>query len=219
MACILSKYRFPRNWVYCSCIASAVRSVGIICIDCQSVQFIKSIEMDELFNQHVHFDSYDDFCSAFRVSEKKYSTNFVVASSQKLKIDGIFTADIVEKFKYRRIVYKCKYHGEPKANDARQRDTKTYKRGCQAYFAVSYKKCDFDRRFRLIITEFHIEHNHLLSKENFDSLPRQRNEKLQKHGAFVKQAAEMHSAYVLYIDIHLLYYTQIFIVCIDISFE
>lgn len=149
--------------------------------------------MDELFNQHVHFDSYDDFCSAFRVSEKKYYTNFVVASSQKLKIDGIFTADIVEKFKYRRIVYKCKYHGEPKANDARQRDTKTYKRGCQAYFAVSYKKCDFDRRFRLIITEFHIEHNHLLSKENFDSLPRQRNEKLQKHGAFVKQAAEIKS--------------------------
>ena len=72
--------------------------------------------------------------------------------------------------KYYFIVLSCKFGGKPNTSKERKRKTKSFRQGCpfKIYIALS------DDGQSLEVITLNEEHNHTLSKEVYDHLPRQR---------------------------------------------
>lgn len=124
------------------------------------------------------FQSFLQFENALKSYQARNFVNFTVYSSDLLNAG---TDEIIESFKFRRVLYKCKFHGAVKQRDDRKRKTRTSKKGCESHLKVSYKKCGADRTAALTITALDNVHNYELSQDLYMSLPRQRTDALKKN--------------------------------------
>lgn len=98
-----------------------------------------SLEIVKTFNSLQLLDN------AILKYEQEVFANFIKQSTLKLKINekSNITQEIVDKFKYARIYYKCKYSGNQKKKiKINLRKTFSYKDNCEAYISVNYKKIE-----------------------------------------------------------------------------
>lgn len=101
---------------------------------------------------------------------KKRSTQIICGMQSHISIKNKVGNDIREKFKYQRMHYKCKMSDDVDPDTPRIRNTSTYKTKCGSRFSVL-----FDKKISALRLKESVEkHNHLLSKEFFTTLPKQR---------------------------------------------
>lgn len=103
---------------------------------------------------------------------------------------GAHTIQTVERYKYRSIIYKCKYAGKPDEVE-RVRNTKSYRQGCESTLIVSYLKCGPMGLHHLKIKEFVTDHNHECTEDAYKSLPRQRNKAVEESSEFLKGVIDL----------------------------
>lgn len=125
--------------------------------------------LKELNDDCAYYESFADFEAARKIYEERNFVNYTIAKSYKLTV-GAFTIDTVERYKYRSVIYQCKYYGEAPANANRTRKTNTYKQGCESMFTLSYKKCGPMRVKNLIVQGFHTEHNHECTRDSYTTV-------------------------------------------------
>lgn len=144
----------------------------------------------ELNDDCAYYRSFAEFEAAKKRYEDRNFVNYTIAKSYKLTV-GLFTIETVERYKYRLVVYQCKYYGEAPTNANRTRKTSSYKQGCESMFTLSYKKCGPMETHNLIVQGFHTVHNHKCTKDAFDSLPRQRRQALNQSKEFINAVIDL----------------------------
>ena len=75
------------------------------------------------------------------------------------------------KFEYYSLLFACTFAGKPRKKANRQKETKSFRQGCpfQIYLSES------EDGNALEVTRMNLSHNHEVSKELYQSLPRQRS--------------------------------------------
>lgn len=132
------------------------------------------------------FDSFQNFEAALSRYEDSHYVVFVRSACIKLKYSrrSKITQEIVDRFKFKRLKYVCKFYGKPKPRGENIRKTSSYKCDCEAYFILNFIK---DKN-ELTIQQMNAEHiNHVLSESNYMSLPRQRRACLEDSRDYLKE--------------------------------
>lgn len=145
-----------------------------------------NFELDDL---GAYFQSYAEFEQAKQRYEERNFVNFSVHKSYKLTV-GAYTIQTVECYKYRSIIFKCKYAGQPKDIE-RVRQTQSYRQGCESGFTVAYLKCGAMGLHHLKIKDFNAVHIHGCSEDAYKSLPRQRRKAVEGSGEFLKEVIDL----------------------------
>lgn len=103
--------------------------------------------------------------------------------SHKLQLRNNHSQQEIDKFVYSNVHYKCKFGGAQQ-NTTNQRNTNTFKSVCPAEFKVQFKTINAVQMLK--ITVFNVQHeNHVLTRDNFLALPKQRRESIAHNSIFV----------------------------------
>lgn len=144
---------------------------------------IKVIEKDGVFNSYVEFEE-----ALSKYNDEKYIVTWrnkavKLINTEKLPV----TEAEIENFRYKSMVYYCKFSGVPKGNrNTGIRETSSFKQGCPFYLSISFKKNK--KASYLQITTLTEMHNHDLSAENYHSLSRQRTKAIKNSSEYLKMA-------------------------------
>lgn len=129
----------------------------------------------------------DDFYIAKAQYEDLKFVNWSIGCSKLLKKRGRqpFSDEFIGKFKYRSISFVCKFSGKPRCTGRNVRQTSSYKQECPAKMFV--KLVQMNGRYVLEVAELDEDHdNHVLSKNNYATIPNQRRKALKKNEAYLK---------------------------------
>lgn len=138
------------------------------------------------FQLNSTFDSFALFSNAKRRFEHETYANFVIKNSHKLLLRNNHSQQEIDQFVYGNIHFKCKFGGVLEST-SNQRNTNTFKSVCPAEFKVLLKTINGVKVLK--ITEFSVQHdNHVLSRENFLALPKQRRESIADNSIFVQNS-------------------------------
>lgn len=140
-------------------------------------------------NKGDRFASYTDFCAALKLFEKEVVANFYKATTIKLHVSVSVSSEVAEKFKYRRLYFKCKFSGNYSTTAQRRQNTQTFKQGCTARFALSFHQNNGMNA--LVVTTMDAIHNHDRDEELFRRMPNQRHGAIKEAHQFLERVANV----------------------------
>lgn len=141
------------------------------------------------FELNSEFDSYASFLRALKIFENQTLANYSVTSSKKLVRSNKISQEIIDRFIYANIYYKCKFAGEA-GGGGTKRKTASYKKDCSAEFVIQFVNAN-GRQF-LRVTQITLNHkNHELTRMNYLALPKQRRESIDRNSMFVDTALKV----------------------------
>lgn len=135
------------------------------------------------------FDSFESFDTARKKYENENNINFVIKSSNKLTSTRkrVLSDDELLKFKYKYILFVCKFGGEP-SKLTNIRSTKSYKCNCMARCQIDFVVDDQQFWLKVTVLSAISVHNHDITREAFLSLPRQRALSVDSSKNFIDSA-------------------------------
>lgn len=152
------------------------------------------------FKVGTQFVSIDKFRARLLLYENQEFANFVVHSSQRLKVipNTEIDENVVKKIYYKSAHFKCKTYGEPRvtvSEEDRQRQTSSYKDDCSSGFRLNQKKSN--GRLILQITKLDETHNHMRNDQLYKSMPKQRAKVISEASDYLQKVIDVRPSYQL----------------------
>lgn len=142
------------------------------------------------------FASFEDFETKFEQYQDTVFANFTIESSTLLAEDGdSITAEVVERFKYKKLFYICKMGGTRKEKVSYVRKSSTYKKQCPSKLRVTLKA--IENGYVLQVHAFTPNHNHDLTEKLYRAMPKQRRKVLSNAKPFLDRVMNIKPDYKL----------------------
>lgn len=136
------------------------------------------------------FVTYDEFENARKKHELTTFTNLVTANSRKLDLGSMVSQDDVNNLRYKSVVLKCKYFGNPNST-ATQREARSYKCNCPYRMDLTCVINAENKRVLKITSLNDVHENHTPNAESYFTLPRQRNTSIKQANDLLKTSEKV----------------------------
>lgn len=144
------------------------------------------------FKVGTEFNSFVEFEARKLLYERQELANFVVSSSELLKLSDDITQDDINGFRYHKVRFECKKSGvvrQKVSNEDRKRRTSSYKDDCESFFRILFKKRNGVAKLR--ITKLAETHNHIRSEQLYKAMPKQRRHTIDEYADYLKKVVDV----------------------------